>query len=257
VALGAAASDARAEASPRRAWLGVELAPSPAGGVLVKHVVRSSPAAAAGLADGDRILAVAGQAVARPEQVSSAIAARGAHSRVDLDVAHAGDERSITVTLGAFPGPEEVLRLDKVGTFAPSWGAVTPIAGVVPPSLASLRGRVVVLDFWATWCGPCRLTIPMLSRWQERYGPAGLAVIGITSDAVPLASRAATELSMRYSVATDPSEATAATFGVSALPTLYVIDRRGVVRDVVVGFDPARHARAERLLATLLAEPAP
>jgi alkyl hydroperoxide reductase subunit AhpC len=62
---------------------------------------------------------------------------------------------------------------------------------------------------------------------------------------------------MRYAVAADVSESTSAAYGVKALPTMFVIDKKGVIRDVVVGYDPTRHAEVEKLLKALLAEAAP
>jgi len=62
---------------------------------------------------------------------------------------------------------------------------------------------------------------------------------------------------MSYGVASDPHEATAGAYGVSALPTMFLIDKKGVIREIVVGYDPGRHKDLEKLIQTLLAEPAP
>ena len=84
-----------------------------------------------------------------------------------------------------------------------------------------------------------------------------MMVVGLTSDPVPLASRSVQALDMRYSTASDANDATASAYGVSALPTFFVIDKRGVIREVVVGYDPTKHREIEKLLQSLLAEPAP
>src|SRR5262249_54924513 len=112
-------------------------------------------------------------------------------------------------------------------------------------------------DFWATWCGPCRLTAPTLSAWQARYGAQGLSVVGITTDEAIEAATFARKHSMRFTVASDAAAETSHAYGVQALPTLFVIDRRGVVRDVAIGYDPDREAQVEALVRTLLAESAP
>ena len=85
-------------------------------------------------------------------------------------------------------------------------------------------------------------------------GAQGLSVMGVTSDPVNVAGKTAQALDMRYAVASDGDEATAGVYGVRALPTMFVIDKKGVIRDVFVGYDPGRHKEVETLLKTLLAE---
>jgi peroxiredoxin len=74
---------------------------------------------------------------------------------------------------------------------------------------------------------------------------------------VPAAVQGAQALGMRYAVASDAGDATAQAYGVSAIPTFFVVDKKGVIREVVVGYDPTRHREVEKLLQALLAEPAP
>jgi peroxiredoxin len=113
---------------------------------------------------------------------------------------------------------------------------------------------VVLLDFWAMWCGPCRLIQPKLSALQAKYGAQGLSVVGITTDELEQAAAFKERTQMRYPVVSDPNGETTSAYGVSGLPTLFVIDKRGVVRDVTVGYDPGREASLEALVQTLLAE---
>jgi peroxiredoxin len=254
---GAAPPPAAAESGSRRAWLGVELDRGAAGGVVAKHVVHNSPAAKAGITDGDQLVMADGVALDEPKQLIARVALIGPGNPLNLTIRHSGAEKSVSAQLVSFPGAQEILRLDKVGTFAPAWKSPVAAQGTLPASLNSLRGKVVLVDFWASWCGPCRLVSPQLSQWQTSFGAQGFTVVGFTGDTVQVAAQAAQNMNMRYPVASDPDEATARAYGVSALPTMYLVDKKGVIREVAVGYDPAQHKEMEKLIQTLLAEPAP
>ena len=249
--------DAGAQEASRRAWLGVALDKAPAGGVVARHVVRSSPAAKAGLSDGDQILTADGIALAEPNQLIARVALVGPGSPLAMRIRHAGADRDVTAALVSFPGVEQVLRLDRIGSFAPSWKTATAVAGSLPASVGAARGRVLLIDFWASWCGPCRMVVPHLAQLQSAYGAQGLSVIGFTDDPVPVAAQSAQAMGMSYTVASDDSGGTAAAYGVSAIPTMFLVDKKGVVRELYMGFDPRQHRDIEKAIQALLAEPAP
>jgi peroxiredoxin len=102
--------------------------------------------------------------------------------------------------------------------------------------LASYRGKVVLLDFWATWCAPCRTEIPYFVAMQKRYGPEGLQIIGISmdDDAKPVRQFYA-EQNMNYPVAIGDDKLAEAYGGILGLPVAFIIDRQGRIVNKHVG----------------------
>lgn len=255
--------DALAQGNIEHPWLGIAMdaeGPHSAGpGVRVGHVVRGSPADKAGLRDGDRVVRVAGNPVTRSSDVVRTVAGFAVGDSIDLVFLRAGGgkEQTAHATLAAFPSQDQMMRMDLVGTFAPTWKDVEVASGAFPPSISSLRGHVVLLDFWATWCAPCRIVIPKLEELQSRYGAQGLNVLGVSTEDTQDVALFAQRMAMHYGVASDRHGQTTRTYGVVSLPTLVVIDKRGVVRDVSVGYDPTADVRLDAMVRSLLAEPAP
>jgi peroxiredoxin len=98
------------------------------------------------------------------------------------------------------------------------------------------------------------MVAPRLGALRDRYGAQGLAVVGITTDEATLAATTAERTKMRYPSVVDSAGETSRAYGITGLPTLVLIDRAGVVRDVSIGFDPSGDARLEGMIKKLLAE---
>jgi thiol-disulfide isomerase/thioredoxin len=240
------------------AWLGVAMdAESEGPGVRVSHVVRGSPADVAGIREGDRLVRVAGAAVAKGPDVVHAVAAYSVGDVIEVGILRAGTPQTLRATLTAYPSQDGMMRMDLVGSQAPAWRGIEAVNGIFPPSLDALRGRVVVIDFWATWCAPCRIVAPKLGALQARYGAQGLSVFGVSTEDAPDVSSFAQRLPVKYPVAVDKNAETTRSYGIVSLPTLVVIDKRGVVRDVAIGYDPGEDARLDGLVRALLAEAPP
>jgi thiol-disulfide isomerase/thioredoxin len=251
-------SDAAAQSAPARPWLGVVMdSDEPGQGVRVGHVVRGSPADKAGVREGDRILRIGVQRVTRAQDVVQVVSSYGVGEVVDAAVARAGGDQNVRITLASMPSADDIVRMDLVGSFAPTWKDVESVSGSFPLSIGALRGHVVILDFWATWCGPCRIVVPKLDALQARYGAQGLSVLGVSTEDAQEVSLFTQRMAVRYAVAVDKHAETTRSYGVVSLPTLVVIDKRGVVRDVAIGYDSSEDARLESTVRSLLAEQTP
>ncbi|MBI3884965.1 MAG: TlpA family protein disulfide reductase [Opitutae bacterium] len=119
---------------------------------------------------------------------------------------------------------------------------------------ASLKGKVVVVDFWATWCGPCVTEIPGYVALQKKYGPEGLVIIGVSEDqgakGPDLVRKFARQHGINYTLAMDDGQISEAFGGFDAIPTTFLIDRAGNIRHSKVGALP--HEEYEKLVVSLL-----
>ena len=118
--------------------------------------------------------------------------------------------------------------------------------------LHAYRGKVVLLNFWATWCAPCQIEMPRFVAWQKEYGPRGLRVIGISmDDDSELARNLYKKLRLNYPVMMSDEKVGELYGGVLGLPATFLIDSHGVVRAQFLG-ETDMNAMEEQLKALLL-----
>ena len=118
----------------------------------------------------------------------------------------------------------------QVGDDAPSYSA--PALNGESTSLASLRGEVVLLNVWATWCIPCRKELPELQQLHQQYAARGLRVVGVSVDdgsADRSVAEFVREFGITYTILRDPAENVSHTFAIPGVPASFLIDRKGKV----------------------------
>ncbi len=121
--------------------------------------------------------------------------------------------------------------------------------------LAQYENKVVYLDFWASWCGPCRKSFPWINAMQEKYKDKGLVVIGINLDAdIEKAKQFLKKTPAQFRLFSDPNGALAEKYKLIGMPSSFVLDSNGEVRHRHVGFKKSSILEYEKSIASLLSE---
>jgi|SRR5580704_16439502 thiol-disulfide isomerase/thioredoxin len=133
---------------------------------------------------------------------------------------------------------EKQVSAGEIGSRLPDFSVKDLQGREVSP--AELRGKVVLIDFWATWCKPCKEEMPGYQKLVDLYGPRGLAAVGFKFNDMPDTEdplRFAKKIGVRYPLAVAPDELRQKFGGIEGLPTTMVYDRRGILRYKVIGFE--------------------
>ena len=154
-----------------------------------------------------------------------------------------------------------------LGEMAPEMPAVDQWFPGSPRTFADLRGKVVLLDFWATWCGPCFEAFPHLIEWQQEFGADGFEILGVTryygrNGAMPAERPAEIEAlkqfrlkeKLPYDFVVGSDQSIQLLYGGTALPTAVLVDRKGVIRYIESGTSPSRMAQMREMILKLMAE---
>ena len=121
--------------------------------------------------------------------------------------------------------------------------------------LASLQGKVAVIDFWATWCAPCKQELPVLQKLYDKYKGRGLMVVGVSVDQdAANVGPFVKQLHLTFPIAHDKGHSVADRYRPPRMPSSYVVDRHGVIRYVHGGFRSGDDSKLESEINTLLAQ---
>lgn len=173
------------------------------------------------------------------------------------------------------PTQDETIRLLKkrekqlklLGEAAPELTGIDQWFPGKAQTLQSLRGKVVLLDFWATWCGPCFDAFPSLAEWHRDYAAEGLVILGVTRyygngegftldkpSEIAFLNRFREKHSLPYDFVVTDDQRVQQLYAATALPTAVVIDRKGVIRYIESGTNPTRIEEMRNVVLRLLAE---
>lgn len=140
---------------------------------------------------------------------------------------------SLAVVVGCHAGPGL-----GAGAKAPPF-VVEPLAlGMPKVGNADFKGKVVLIDFWATWCGPCRESMPIIQHFYDAYKDQGLAIVAVTDEDRSRVAHSALVSQFNYPFYLDPGSDTTQAFGVGAFPTTVLIGRDGIIVFRETGMDP-------------------
>ncbi len=138
-----------------------------------------------------------------------------------------------------------------LGAAAPAFELEAP-SGKQKVSLSEYAGKVVVIDFWATWCAPCKESFPVYQRLAQKFG-SKLAVIGVSVDEDPAGiPKFAKETGAKFPLGWDDGQITSKSYQPSTMPTSFVVDQTGIVRFVHSGFHSGEEQELESEIDSLL-----
>ena len=156
---------------------------------------------------------------------------------------------SVALLLGAMVAPARALEIG-----APAPALALPDAGGTP--LPPANGQVRLVDFWASWCGPCRHSFPWMNAMQQKYGAQGLQIVGVNLDEERAdADGFLAKIPASFQIVFDPSGQTPAAWAVKGMPTSYLISRDGKVLWQHLGFSQADAPELEAAIKTAVGAP--
>lgn len=121
--------------------------------------------------------------------------------------------------------------------------------------LEEYRGQVVLINFWASWCGPCRQEMPLLDRLHHRYEDTGFAVLGINVEGlVAPAQEIVDSTNVTFPIVIDDGQKVSEMYNLEAMPSTFVVDRDGVVRYIHRGYKPGDEAKYVEIVKQLIRE---
>jgi thiol-disulfide isomerase/thioredoxin len=228
------------------AWLGIAIADvpqneiptayaptTPDGAVKVQQVFRGTSADQAGLKAGDYILSINSTDLHGRKTLLDTIHSKTVGDMVELRVGR--DGKAFKQKMALSPKPEDVRSITRMLVGGPAPALDGKYYSGDAGTLAQNKGKVVLVDFWATWCGPCRMTLPSLDALYKKYHGKGLEIIGVSAESLEDLKGFQATAKLSYPLFNDIGHITTNQYQALAFPTVAVIDRQGVIQRMEIG----------------------
>ncbi len=161
---------------------------------------------------------------------------------------------NLVLSVTALSGIATTATALETGSTAPSC-VMKNFADGAPVELAAYKGKVVYLDFWASWCGPCLQSMPFMDEMQAQLGSQGLQILALNLDEEPADAKAFLEKQpVKLKIVTTQDDSCPTQYGISAMPSSFLIDRKGIIRHIETGFRKSDAATLRKRVEELLAE---
>jgi len=159
----------------------------------------------------------------------------------------------VAIAISFLTAPGTVVAAPRQGQTAPNFKVVSTTGQTI--SQENYRGHVLILDFFATWCQPCRKSIPHLVEMNRKYGKQGLQILGLSmdEDGEKAVKTFTDEFKVNYPLAL-AGESTTADFGIRSVPIMFLVDKKGKIVEIYRGFSDETARSAEQSIKRLLAE---
>ena len=212
--------------------------------VVVRHVFPDTAAEEAGFQKGDVILSI-GEVSLRHgvREMIANVQSHAVKTEVDFQVNRAGNLLTIRARLRTPPAKKDMTAKGWIGKSLPEFSLIDVQTGKTL-SRDPERGEVIVLDFWATWCGPCRKAMPILEEIHRENEGKGLRMIGTSDEEIPILETFLRNRPLDYATGYDADRVLASALFIRSYPTLVVADRTGRVVAVLKGVNGARKLRS-------------
>jgi cytochrome c biogenesis protein CcmG/thiol:disulfide interchange protein DsbE len=155
------------------------------------------------------------------------------------------------------PGAASPAAGGLIGQPAPDFTVAAVVNGKGKVALGELRGKVVLVDFWGTFCEPCKQSFPKLQDLHTKYGSSGLRIVGISEDDADSKGEIpafASSLGAKFTLGWDEDKSLARSYKPPTMPSSFLIDRKGVVRYVHAGYHDGDELHVDKEIKELLAE---
>ena len=216
-------------------WLGLSYKKTQYENHLALDIVGVHPESgcfSAGIVSGDKLIGVEGKVLTDMSQLQAVMAGAKAGKKVKVEVFHEGKKKSLTVALTERPDDISSLTGSAIGSKIAEFGKNF----YKNSEKRKVKPKATLLDFWATWCGPCRKTLPVLANIYKKYGDKGLEVIGISNEGLSELNAFYSQIhASPYPLYRDASQDLWRRYGIRAVPTLMLLDKDGYIKQVWSG----------------------